>query len=146
VSVAAARRVEWLHACAFGIALCCAAIPARAADGDLVKRLQGAWVPSGKTCGEVFFRQGTSINFVRPGADDREGVLIAGTVLRDGRYQCSIQTSATAAGAGYRVPVTCFSGLRVALRSFALRIVDEDTMVRGAPEGGTELRLRRCRL
>jgi len=56
----------------------------------MLKRLEGAWVPDGSRCQDVFFRQGTSINFKRPGARTRDGIVVAGKRMRDPSNSCTI--------------------------------------------------------
>jgi hypothetical protein len=109
-------------------------------------RLQGAWVPEGAKCESVFYRQGKSINFVRPGAAVREGILVEGNRIGDARNGCSI-TKVRPNGDMQTLLVSCFSGLVVSKLSFSIRFADDDTVVRTLtdfPE--EELRLRRCRI
>jgi hypothetical protein len=118
---------------------------AEAQQPDL-QRLQGAWVPDGAKCENVFYRQGKSINFVRPGAAVREGILVEGNRIGDGRNGCSI-TKVKPAGDMWILLVSCFSGLVVSKLSFSIRFADESTLTRTLtdfPE--EELRLRRCRI
>jgi hypothetical protein len=111
-----------------------------------LERLQGAWVPDGAKCESVFYRQGKSINFVRPGAAVRGGILVQGNRIEDGRNGCSI-TKIRPDGERQMLLVSCFSGLVVSKLSFSIRFADDATVVRTLtdfPE--EELRLRRCRI
>ena len=111
-----------------------------------LERLQGAWVPDGAKCESVFYRHGKSINFVRPGAAVREGILVSGNRIQDARNGCSI-TKVRPDGERQTLLVSCFSGLVVSKLSFSIRFADDSTVVRTLtdfPE--EELRLRRCRI
>jgi hypothetical protein len=111
-----------------------------------LQRLQGAWVPEGTKCESVFYRQGKSINFVRPGADAREGIIVRANRIEDARNGCSI-TKVRPDGERRTLLVSCFSGLVVSKLSFSIRFADDSTVVRTLtdfPE--EELRLRRCRI
>jgi hypothetical protein len=130
---------------ALALALMLVGAPARAAPAELLF-LQGAWVVEGSRCEATFFRQGTSIQFTRKGATKREGVLIKGDRVEDSRMRCTI-TKFKADAARQDLLLSCFSGLLMSKFAFALRRVDEDTVIRtitGFPED--EMRLRRCRL
>ena len=94
-----------------------------------LKRLEGAWVPDGARCKDVFFRQGTAINFVRAGAATRDGILVAGTRIRDPKNACTISKTREV-GETQTLLLTCFSGLLVSKISFSIRFQDEDTVVR----------------
>ena len=72
-----------------------------------LQKLQGAWVPQGAQCADVFFRQGKAINFRRPGATSREGVLIDGGRVGDGRQRCTI-SKLKPDGETYTILFTCF--------------------------------------
>jgi hypothetical protein len=122
-----------------------AAGPARAAPPAL-PFLQGAWVVEGSRCDATFFRQGTSIQFVRRGATKREGIVIKGNRVEDSRMRCTIAKSKAADGR-QDLLLSCFSGLLVSQIGLSLRAADEDTLIRtisGFPED--EIRLRRCRM
>ena len=111
-----------------------------------LKRLEGAWVPDGARCKDVFFRQGTSINFARPGAATRDGILVAGTRMRDPKNACTI-SKIKEDGETQTLLLTCFSGLLVSKISFSIQFRDEDTVVRvlnDFPEEKTTF--RRCRV
>lgn len=131
------------------IALLMVTFSGRSAIGQVrleTDRLQGAWVPDGSRCGDVFFRQGKSINFVRPGAAGRDGILIQGNRIGDSRNQCTIE-GVRADADRFALLLTCFSGLLVSKIAFDLRFVGEDTVVRtlsGFPEA--EARWQRCKL
>ena len=112
-----------------------------------LQKLQGAWVPQGAQCADIFFRQGKSINFRRPGAPSREGVLIEGDRVGDARQRCTI-TKAKAEGEAYTILLTCFDGRSIwSKRSFSLRFSGEDKLIRSfADFPDEELRLDRCRI
>ena len=120
--------------------------PAGAQPDPELRRLQGAWVPEGARCEKVFFRQGTSINFFRPGAATREGILVEGKRIGDARNRCSIK-KVRPDGDAQALLITCYSGLVVSNLAFTLRFVDDDTIIRTLsdfPE--EEVRLRRCKI
>ena len=106
-----------------------AAAEVSAQPTPMLKRLEGAWVPDGARCKDVFFRQGTSINFVRPGATTRDGILVAGTRIRDPKNACTISKTREV-GETQTLLLTCFSGLLVSKISFSIRFQGEDTVVR----------------
>src|SRR5829696_6894755 len=111
-----------------------------------LKRLEGAWVPDGARCQNVFFGQGTTINFARPGAARRDGILVAGTRMRDPKNACTI-SKIKEDGETQTLLLTCFSGLLVSKISFSIQFRDEDTVVRvlnDFPEEKTTF--RRCRV
>ena len=111
-----------------------------------LKRLEGAWVPDGARCKDVFFRQGTTINFVRPGATTRDGILVAGTRIRDPKNTCTISKTREV-GETQTLLLTCFSGLLVSKISFSIRFQDEDTVVRTFSDFPDEkTTFRRCRV
>jgi hypothetical protein len=88
-------------------------------DPDL-QRFRGAWVPEGAKCETVFFRQDSSINFHRPGASVREGILIHGrNRIEDARNRCHIKKVPD--GDAQSLLVTCLSGLVVSNLSFSVR-------------------------
>jgi hypothetical protein len=113
--------------------------------GDL-QHLQGAWVPEGVNCEHVFFRQGTSIHFIRRGAITREGIVIKGDRVEDSRNRCTISRS-KAEERGETLLLSCFSGLLVSKVAISLRFLDQDTLIRTLSDfPDDELRLRRCRI
>src|SRR5207237_3597708 len=100
----------------------------------------------GSRCDATFFRQGTSIQFVRRGATKREGIVIKGNRVEDSRMRCTIAKS-KAEGGRQDLLLSCFSALLVSQIGQSLRPVDENTLIRtinGFPD--EEIRLRRCRL
>lgn len=110
--------------------------------------LQGAWVPEGARCENVFFRQGTSVNFRKPGAVVREGILIEDNRLGDSRQRCVI-TKFRKDGERFRMLVTCskFETILTSKFSLVLAFADENTVVRSFSDFPDEtLRLRRCRI
>ena len=78
------KLLPWIVTC-IGLS---AAAEVSAQPTPTLKRLE--WVPDGARCKDVFFRQGTSINFARPGAATRDGILVAGTRIRDPKNSCTI--------------------------------------------------------
>ena len=80
------KLLPWIVTC-IGLS---AAAEVSAQPTPTLKRLEGAWVPDGARCKDVFFRQGTAINFARPGAATRDGILVAGTRIRDPKNACTI--------------------------------------------------------
>ena len=111
-----------------------------------LKRLEGAWVPDGARCKDVFFRQGTAINFVRPGAATRDGILVAGTRIRDPNNSCTI-SKINESGESPTLLLTCFSGLLVSKIAFSIRSQDEDTVIRTLNDFPDEkMTFRRCRV
>ena len=80
------KLLPWIVTCV-GLS---AAAEVSAQPTPTLKRLEGAWVPDGARCKDVFFRQGTAINFARPGAATRDGILVAGTRIRDPKNACTI--------------------------------------------------------
>jgi hypothetical protein len=113
-----------------------------------LSRLQGAWVPQGSRCEQVFFRQGTSINFRRAGSEKREGLLIKGKRIEDSRNRCNISNGKQGTDRqGQILLLTCFSGLLVAKLSFSVRFPDENTAVRTLIDfPDEEARFSRCKL
>src|SRR5687767_2939810 len=117
---------------------------ANAQDRAQLQRLQGAWVPDGSSCPNVFFKQGTAIHFLRRGASKREGNLILGNRIEDSRQGCTI-SRAKVEGDRYTLFITCFSGLLVSKLAFSLQFVADDTVLRtftDFPED--QMRWRRC--
>lgn len=112
-----------------------------------LQRFRGAWVPEGAKCETVFFRQGTSINFHRPGATVREGILIHGkNRIEDARNRCHIK-KVKQNGEEQSLLVTCLSGLVVSNLAFSVRFLDDDTVVRSLTDFPEEqVRLRRCKI
>jgi hypothetical protein len=111
-----------------------------------LKRLEGAWVPEGSRCRAVFFRQGTAINFARPGARAREGILVVGNRMRDPSNSCTI-AKVSEAGEARTLLLACFSGLLVSKISFSIRFPDDDTVIRTLNDFPEEkATFRRCRL
>jgi hypothetical protein len=108
-----------------------------------LQRFRGAWVPEGAKCETVFFRQGSSINFHRPGASVREGILIHGrNRIEDARNRCHIK-KVKPDGDAQSLLVTCL----VSNLSFSVRFIDEDTVVRSLTDFPEEqVRLRRCKI
>ncbi|MFL5533330.1 MAG: hypothetical protein ACJ8BC_15295 [Gemmatimonadales bacterium] len=103
-------------------------------------------VPDGARCKDVFFRQGTSINFARPGAATRDGILVAGTRIRDPKNACTISKTREV-GETQTLLLTCFSGLLVSKISFSIRFQDEDTVIRTLSDFPDEkATFRRCRV
>ena len=112
-----------------------------------LQKLQGAWVPEGAQCAKIFFRQGKSINFRRPGATSREGVLIEGDRVGDGRQRCTI-IKAKGDGDAYTILLTCFDGRSIWSKlSFSLRFSGDDKLIRSFADFPDEkLQLDRCRI
>ena len=111
-----------------------------------LQRLQGAWVPEGQECKKVFFRQGRSINFHRPGISVREGLLLQGNRLSDGRQRCVISNTKQDQDS-YSILITCLGSrsLITSKLSLFVKFEDENSVVRtfnGFPE--ERLKLRRC--
>src|SRR3954469_871049 len=103
-------------------------------------------VPDGARCKDVFFRQGTSINFARLGAATRDGILVAGARIRDPKNACTI-SKIREDGETQTLLLTCFSGLLVSKISFSLRFQDEDTVTRTLNDFPEErATFRRCRI
>src|SRR3954452_819380 len=122
-----------------------AASPA-AEKREYASRIQGAWVREPLQCSEVFSRQGTSINFVRPGLSKREGVLVDEVRIRDGQNRCTIERVG-ADRDGYDLRLACFSGLAVAKTRFSVRVIDPNTIVWWLSSSrDQQVRLHRCRL
>src|SRR4051794_5939217 len=119
------KFLPWIVTC-IGLAV---AAEVAAQPTPTLKRLEGAWVPDGARCKDVFFRQGTSINFVRAGAATRDGILVTGTRIRDPKNACTISKTRED-GESQTLLLTCFSGLLVSKISFSIRFQDEDTVVR----------------
>ena len=142
------RTASWRQGAAMVAALAASLASGVAAARDLpgLEPLQGAWVVEGTNCGAVFFKQGTAIHFVRPGATARDGVLVKGDRVEDARNRCTI-SRVRADGARQAVLLTCFSGLLVSKVAISLRFAGEDTLIRTPSDfPDDELRLRRCRL
>jgi hypothetical protein len=136
------KLLPWIVACA-GLG---AAAEVSAQPAPTLKRLEGAWVPDGAHCKDVFFRQGTAINFARPGAATRDGILVAGTRIRDPKNACTI-SKIKEDGETQTLLLTCFSGLLVSKISFSLRFQDEDTVTRTLNDFPEErATFRRCRI
>jgi len=119
------KLLQWVLTC-IGLSV---AAEVAAQPSPTLKRLEGAWVPDGARCKDVFFRQGTSINFVRAGAATRDGILVAGTRIRDPKNACTI-SKVKEDGETQTLLLTCFSGLLVSKISFSIRFQGEDTVVR----------------
>lgn len=130
-----------------GIVTCCLLTSAAGAGPPFPEsqKLQGAWVPEGVECGKVFFRQGKSINFRRPGATVREGLLVEGDRVGDARQRCTI-TNLKPSGETYTLLLTCFDGRSLWSKlSFSLRFVGDDKLVRTFTDFPDEkLQLDRC--
>ena len=136
------KLLPWIVTC-IGLS---AAAEVTAQPTPTLKRLEGAWVPDGARCKDVFFRQGTAINFARPGAARRDGILVAGTRMRDPKNACTI-SKIKEDGETQTLLLTCFSGLLISKISFSIQFRDEDTVVRvlnDFPEEKTTF--RRCRV
>jgi hypothetical protein len=113
-----------------------------------LQRLQGAWVPEGAQCSNVFFRKGRSINFYRPGASVREGILIERNRLSDARQRCTIRGFKPNSDT-YTMLIRCLRGrsLISSTFSFSLRFVDDDTVIRSFREFPEEkLMFHRCKI
>ena len=120
-------------------------IQTASAETPDLSRVQGAWVAEGSQCAAVFRRQGNSIHFARPGATDRDGVLIRGNRIEDTRNRCTIKRAKHEAGHSTML-LACFSGLLVENMLLKLRVIDENTIVRvidDFPDAGK--RWQRCR-
>src|SRR3954465_6313138 len=103
-------------------------------------------IRDGARCKDVFFRQGTAINFARPGAATRDGILVVGTRIRDPKNACTISKTREV-GETQTLLLTCFSGLLVPKISFSIRFQDEDTVVRTFSDFPDEkTTFRRCRV
>jgi len=136
------KLLPWIVTC-IGLS---AAAEVSAQPTPTLKRLEGAWVPDGARCKDVFFRQGTAINFARPGAATRDGILVAGTRIRDPNNSCTI-SKVNESGESPTLLLTCFSGLLVSKISFSIRFQDEDTVVRTFSDFPDEkTTFRRCRV
>src|SRR5947209_3815280 len=100
-------------------------------QGSEFQRLQGAWIPEGSFCDKVFSRQGKSINFHRPGASVREGILIENNRLSDARQRCTIAKTKVTDDT-YSLLLTCFrAGSLISSKlSLSLSFVDKDTVSR----------------
>jgi hypothetical protein len=135
------KLLPWIVTC-IGLS---AAAELSAQPTPTLKRLEGAWVPDGARCKDVFFRQGTAINFARPGAATRDGILVAGTRIRDPNNSCTI-SKVNETGESPTLLLTCFSGLLVSKIAFSIRFQDEDTVMRTLndfPDEKTTFRRRR---
>ena len=136
------KLLPWIVTCV-GLG---AAAEVSAQPTPTLKRLEGAWVPDSARCKDVFFRQGTSINFVRAGAATRDGILVAGTQIRDPKNACTI-SKIREDGQTQTLLLTCFSGLLVSKISFSIRFQDDDTVVRTFSDFPDEkTTFRRCRV
>jgi hypothetical protein len=136
------KLLPWIVTCV-GLS---AAAEVSAQPTPTLKRLEGAWVPDGARCKDVFFRQGTSINFARPGAATRDGILVAGTRIRDPNNSCTI-SKVNETGENPTLLLTCFSGLLVSKIAFSIRFQDEDTVMRTLNDFPEEkATFRRCRV
>jgi hypothetical protein len=136
------KLLPWIVTCV-GLS---AAAEVSAQPTPTLKRLEGAWVPDGARCKDVFFRQGTAINFARPGAATRDGILVAGTRIRDPKNSCTI-SKVNENGESSTLLLTCFSGLLVSKISFSIRFQDEDTVIRTLNDFPDEkTTFRRCRV
>jgi hypothetical protein len=136
------KLLPWIVTC-IGLS---AAAEASAQATPTLTRLEGAWVPDGARCKDAFSRQGTTINFVRPGATTRDGILVAGTRIRDPKNACTISKTREV-GETQTLLLTCFSGLLVSKISFSIRFQDEDTVVRSLSDFPEEkATFRRCRV
>jgi hypothetical protein len=136
------KLLPWIVTCV-GLS---AAAEVSAQPTPTLKRLEGAWVPDGARCKEVFFRQGTAINFARPGAATRDGILVAGTRIRDPNNSCTI-SKVNESGESPTLLLTCFSGLLVSKIAFSIRFQDEDTVMRTLNDFPEEkATFRRCRV
>src|SRR3954469_477927 len=136
------KLLQWVLTCV-GLGV---AAEASAQATPTLKRLEGAWVPNGARCQDVFFRQGATINFARPGAATRDGILVAGTRIRDPKNACTI-SKVKEDGETQTLLLTCFSGLLVSKISFSLRFQDEDTVTRTLNDFPDErATFRKCRL
>jgi hypothetical protein len=96
-----------------------------------LERLQGAWVPEEHRCEKVFFRQGRSINFYRPGASVREGILVQENHLSDARHRCVI-SKVKQHEESYTMLVTCLGSrsLITSKLSLSMKFEDENRVVR----------------
>jgi hypothetical protein len=136
------KLLPWIVTCV-GLS---AAAEVSAQATPTLKRLEGAWVPDGARCRDVFFRQGTSINFARPGAATRDGILVAGPRIRDPNNSCTI-SKINESGANHTLLLPCYSGLLVSKISFSIRFQDEDTVIRTLNDFPEEtVTFRRCRV
>jgi hypothetical protein len=136
------KLLPWIVTCV-GLS---AAAEVSAQPTPTLKRLEGAWVPDGARCKDVFFRQGTAINFARPGAATRDGILVAGTRIRDPNNSCTI-SKVNESGENPTLLLTCFSGLLVSKIAFSIRFQDEDTVIRTLNDFPEEkATFRRCRV
>ena len=136
------KLLPWIVACA-GLG---AAAEVSAQPAPTLRRLEGAWVPDGAHCKDVFFRQGATIHFARLGAATRDGILVAGTRIRDPKNACTI-SKIKEDGETQTLLLTCFSGLLVSKISFSLRFQDEDTVTRTLNDFPEErATFRRCRI
>ena len=137
------KLLPWIVTCV-GLS---AAAEVSAQPTPTLKRLEGAWVPDGARCKDVFFRQGTAINFARPGAATRDGILVAGTRIRDPKNSCTISKINEKLARAQTLLLTCFSGLLVSKISFSIRFQDEDTVIRTLNDFPDEkATFRRCRV
>jgi hypothetical protein len=136
------KLLPWIVTCV-GLS---AAAEVNAQPTPTLKRLEGAWVPDGARCKDVFFRQGTAINFARPGAATRDGILVAGTRIRDPNNSCTI-SKINESGDNHTLLLACFSGLLVSKIAFSIRFQDEDTVMRTLNDFPEEkATFRRCRV
>ena len=136
------KLLPWIVTCV-GLS---AAAEVNAQPTPTLKRLEGAWVPDGARGKDVFFRQGTTSNFARPGAATRDGILVAGTRIRDPKNSCTI-SKINENGESPTLLLTCFSGLLVSKISFSIRFQDEDTVTRTLNDFPEEkATFRRCRV
>ena len=135
------KLLPWIVACA-GLG---AAAEVSAQPAPTLRRLEGAWVPDDAHCKDVFFRQGTALNFARPGAATRDGIVVAGTRIRDPKNACTISKTKED-GETQTLLLTCFSGLLVSKISFSIRFQDEDTVTRTLNDFPEErATFRKCR-
>jgi hypothetical protein len=139
------RRSRW-----FGMTVCIFSLMSAESGAQTfpdLERFRGAWVHEGARCESVFFRQGTSINFRRPGAEVREGILIHGrNRIEDARNRCHVK-KIKPNGDAQTLLITCLSGLVVSNLSFVVRFIDQDTVIRTLTDFPEEqVRLRRCKM
>ena len=137
------RCASWMSALVAALVLCG---DATALDNSAIARLQGPWVPEGSRCDDVFRKQGTSINFMRRGAEMREGILVKGDRIADSRNRCTIARVRSEAERSTLL-LSCFSGLLVSQLAFSLRFIDDDTVLRTFSDfPDNEMRWKRCKL
>src|SRR3954453_10076186 len=97
---------------------------------------------------QSFFSPRKSINFYRPGASIREGILIEKNRLSDARQRCTI-TKVKATGDAYSLSLTCLraASLLSSRRSLSLVFVDRDTVSRTFSDFPEErVKLHRCKI